>query len=116
MREWLNEVTLVGRVSGAPVSRDLPSGDAVVTLRLVVPRAPHRGSAALRKGKEGAAPKAQVDTIDIACWTKGSQRTALRLQDQAIVRVEGALHRRFFRAGGGAASRYEVEARSIRRA
>ena len=80
VREWLNEVTLVGRVSGAPVSRDLPSGDAVVTLRLVVPRAPHRGSAALRKG------------------------------------VEGALHRRFFRAGGGAASRYEVEARSIRRA
>ncbi|MCW2847203.1 MAG: hypothetical protein JWR90_1177 [Marmoricola sp.] len=35
-----NEVTLVGRMSAAPEHRDLPSGDALVTLRLVVARPP----------------------------------------------------------------------------
>ncbi len=94
-----NEVTLVGRVSAAPERRDLPSGDELVTLRVVVDRPPHKG--VTRRG---------VDVIDVACWTRRTQRTAAGLQADDQVRVEGALRRRFFATGGGRASRYEVEA------
>ena len=103
--EWANEVRLVGRVSGSGQERELPSGDEVVSLRVVVPRT-------------GRAPRksaASVDTIDVACWTTRVRRTALGLADGDVVQVEGALRRRFFRAGAAAVSRYEVEASSLRR-
>ena len=57
----------------------------------------------------------QVDVIDVACWSKRTQRSADRLATDDVVRVEGALRRRFFVAGGGRASRYEVEAERIAR-
>jgi single-strand DNA-binding protein len=98
-----NEVTLVGRVSAVPERRDLPSGDQLITLRLVVDRPPQK------KAHKGATRRA-VDVIDVACWTKRTQRTAAGLAPDDGVRVEGALRRRFFAAGGGRASRYEVEA------
>ncbi|WP_370893174.1 single-stranded DNA-binding protein [Janibacter sp. GXQ6167] len=101
----INEVRLVGRVAAEPQTRELPSGDQLVTWRLIVRRSK-------RKGEE----RAQVDTIDIACWTPAARKRALSLQTDQRVEVTGLLHRRFFRAGGGAASRYEVEARAIRRA
>jgi single-strand DNA-binding protein len=95
----VNTVTLVGRVSAAPDARDLPSGDRLVTLRVVVDRPPGRGST-----------KRAVDVIDVACWSKRTQRTATSLTPDDTVRVEGALRRRFFATGAGRASRYEVEA------
>jgi single-strand DNA-binding protein len=97
--DTLNSVTLVGRVSAAPESREMPSGDVLVSLRLVVDRPPDRSST-----------RRQVDVIDVACWSKRAQRTALSLAADDLVRVEGALRRRFFAAGGARASRYEVEA------
>ena len=109
---WVNEVHLVGRVSGAPEERALPSGDAVVLLRLVVPRSPVRRTAAGR----GAARGPSVDTIDVACWGSRARRSALRLHDGDAAEVSGSLHRRFFRAGGAAASRYEVAASTVARA
>ena len=102
-----NSVVLVGRVSAAAESRELPSGDEVATFRLVVDRPPTRTGAA-------SARRRAVDAIDIACWTARTRRNALRLRPDDTVRVEGALRRRFFRAGGAAASRYEVEAASVR--
>lgn len=105
----VNEVTLVGRVSVDPESRELPSGDTLVTFRLIVPR-PRR-----RRAAGGVGERSQVDVIDVACWSAASRRAALRLSQDQMIRVEGSLHRRFFRAGGGAASRYEVEARSIKK-
>ncbi|HET8766952.1 MAG TPA: single-stranded DNA-binding protein [Pedococcus sp.] len=103
--EWANEVRLVGRVSGSGQERELPSGDEVVSLRIVVPRT----------GRRARKSAASVDTIDVACWTTRVRRTALSLADGDVVQVEGALRRRFFRAGSGAASRYEVEATTVRR-
>jgi single-strand DNA-binding protein len=100
----VNSVTLVGRVSAAPDLRDLPSGDRLVTLRLVVDRPPERGST-----------KRVVDVIDVACWSKRTQRTASSLGPDDAVRVEGALRRRFFATGSGRASRYEVEAGRLAR-
>lgn len=103
----VNEVRLVGRVSGDPMSRDLPSGDTVVQLRVVVRRTgPQRA---------GARTTALVDTVDVACWSKGVQRRACRLGDGDVIEVTGALRRRFWRSPGGAASRYEVEAATVTR-
>jgi single-strand DNA-binding protein len=96
---FVNTVTLVGRVSAAPDQRDLPSGDRLVTLRVVVDRPPERGST-----------KRVVDVIDVACWSKRTQRTAMSLGPDDSLRVEGALRRRFFATGTGRTSRYEVEA------
>ena len=98
----VNEVIVGGRVSGSPEERELPSGDTVVQLRLVVPRSGSRSGA--------AAGGATVDTIDIACWTKVLQRKAVRLRPGDLVIVRGALRRRFWRSPAGPASRYEVEA------
>jgi single-strand DNA-binding protein len=117
--ESCNEVTLVGRVSAAPETRDLPSGDQLVTLRLVVDRPPPTPAqrkaqkSAQKKGEkkvEKGAPKRAVDVIDVACWTRRVQRTAASIGADDVIRVEGALRRRFFAAGGGTVSRYEVEA------
>lgn len=100
----LNEVTLLGRVSAPPETRELPSGDRLVTFRLVVDRPPEKGST-----------KRAVDVIDVACWAKRAQRSALTLGPDDLVRVEGSLRRRFFATGGGRASRYEVEAGRLTR-
>lgn len=103
--ESVNEVRLSGRVSGAPQERELPSGDPLVQLRVVVPRE----GESLRRGG------ARVDTIDVTCWSARARGVALRLSDGDAVELSGALRRRFFRAGGAASSRYDVEVRSIRR-
>lgn len=99
----VNEVVLTGRVSAAPESRELPSGAELVTFRVVVRRPPSKVSTVT------------VDTVDVACWSGRSRRTAARLEIDDRVEVGGALRRRFFRAGGGAQSRYEVEASTLRR-
>jgi len=102
-----NEVVLSGRISGSPEERELPSGDSVVQLRLVVPRTASRG----RAGGGGAT----VDTIDVSCWTKALQRKAVRLKPGDLVTIRGALRRRFWRSPGGPASRYDVEATGLDR-
>jgi len=105
----VNQVLLTGRLSGEPEARELPSGDTVVLLRVVVPRVE-------TSGRRAEAPSSRVDTIDVACWARAVQRRALRLGDGDPVRVAGALRRRFWGTPGGAASRYEVEATSVLRA
>lgn len=99
---WVNEVRLVGRLSALPDPRELPSGDVVVLLRLVVTRPPTQR-------------KQQVDTIDVACWTPMTRRAAARLNADDVVEVDGALRRRFYKAGAVTQSRYEVEAVRVRR-
>ncbi|GGK75862.1 single-stranded DNA-binding protein [Ornithinimicrobium pekingense] len=105
-----NEVHLVGRVSGEPAVRSMPSGDELVQLRVVVPRPVRRGET---RHQEGA--RTQVDTIDVACWQARVRRTAARLPDGQGVEVTGSLRRRFFATATGRASRYEVDAKSLRR-
>lgn len=103
--DYVNSVHLVGRVTATGEPRELPSGDIVLTLRVVVPREVVRRDTT-RPG---------VDTIDVACWTPAARRSAARCAVDDHVEVEGALRRRFFRAGGSVASRYEVEARRVSR-
>jgi single-strand DNA-binding protein len=107
-----NEVVLGGRVAAPAEERELPSGDRIATLRVVVPRTdPPRH----RKDAADAPRRAAVDTIDVVCWTATTRRTAMRLRSGDVVDVEGALRRRFFGGAGGRQSRYEVEARALRR-
>lgn len=108
-----NEVRLSGRLAAEAEERELPSGDRIVTLRVVVARAP----AATRRRQPAEGPRrATVDTIDVVCWTAATRRTALRLRADELVEVEGALRRRFFGGPSGRQSRYEVEASALRRA
>lgn len=101
----LNEVRLRGRLSADPEERTLPSGDVVVSFRVVVDRVPARTD---RRG-------ASVDTLDCAAFRAGVRRTVLRWEKGDVVEVAGALHRRFYAAGGARLSRHEVEVGSAAR-
>ncbi len=113
--EESSEVLLVGRVGASPVTKTLPSGDVLVTFRVVIRRPPRsRGG---RDGAGGHGP--QVDTLDCVAWRADVRRTAARWEAGDVVELRGALRRRFWRAAGGPVSRVEVEvvhARRVRRA
>ena len=104
-----NEVVLVGRVSGAPQERELPSGDALVSWRVVVDRP------APRRPPPAGTRATTIDTFDCVAWTAPVRRSARGLADGDVVALEGALRRRFWRAGAGATSRCEVEVAALRR-
>lgn len=107
-----NQVLLSGRLAAAPIERALPSGDTLVTWRLVVRRDP----AAVRASRAApAARTATVDTIECASTRPDVRRRAAGWSGGELLEVRGALRRRFFRAPGGATSRYEVEAVAARR-
>ena len=96
--EAVNEVRLVGRISAAPVERTLPSGDTVWTFRIVVPRPEQRGGS-----------RQAVDALECAVWAGRVRRSVAAWAVDDVVEVSGSVRRRFFRAGGAAASRVEVE-------
>lgn len=101
-----NEVRLVGRLSGAPEERVLPSGDRLWSFRVVVAREPPRG-------------RQSVDALECVAWSARVRRSVARWDDGDVVELTGALRRRFYRAGAATVSRVEVEAirgRLIRRA
>lgn len=111
-----NEVLLIGRLAAAPVRRELPSGDPLVSFRLVVERSP----AALRARRGPSTPTSRVptvDTLDCAAWRKDVQRSLTRATPGDVLEVHGSLRRRFWRTGTGtgAASRSEVEVTRVRR-
>ena len=108
--ESFNQVHLVGRVAAPPEERELPSGDVLLSWRLVVDRPPQR-PAARAQGRRTPT----VDTLDCAAWSARARRAARTLDTGDVVRVEGALRRRFWRGAGGAASRCEVEVEVVRR-
>ena len=105
MTDGNNRVHLAGRVSADPETRVLPSGDEVVSFRLVV----RRSAAAMRRSKQ------VVDTIECAAWSSAMRRTVSRLEAGAEVEVTGSLRRRFPRGGGGAISFVTVEVDSCKK-
>jgi single-strand DNA-binding protein len=101
----VNAVTLQGRLAAGPEPRELPSGDLLLTFRLVVDRPGSAGQT-----------RRQVDTIDCAAWSARVQRTVRSWAAGEAVCVEGHLRRRFRRTPTGATSRVEVEVTRARRA
>lgn len=109
-----NEVLLIGRLAADPVRREMPSGDPLVSFRLVVER-----SAAERRRRRGSGSSAAriptVDTLDCSAWRKDVQRLLARAVAGDVLEVHGSLRRRFWRGGAGPVSRSEVEVTRVRR-
>ena len=100
-----NVVRLRGRVSTAAEERELPSGTAMVTVRLSVAREPTPMTSGSRQGH---------DWVDCSVWGGRARRTVAGWRAGDVVEVEGALRRRFYRAGGATSTRLEVEILSAR--
>ena len=100
-----NEVVLRGRVAAPADERELPSGDTIVTARLIV----DRDASALGRSTQ------RVDTIDCVAWLRRVQRSMRSWEQGERVEVAGAIRRRFFRGATGPVSRVEVEIRSVTR-
>jgi len=91
--------------------KELPSGDQLVTWRLIVDRPPSR-----RPLPEGARETA-VDTLDCVAWPAGLRRSAVGWAAGDVISIEGAVRRRFWRLpAGGVSSRYEIEVVKAKRA
>jgi single-stranded DNA-binding protein len=101
--DYLNQVALVGRLSGEAKEKVLPSGSKVVEFRLIIER---------EKDRSGS--KQLVDTIDIAAWSAAGRKSALKLDENAWISVNGAIRRRFWQSPTGLASRWQVEASEIK--
>ena len=98
-----NDVLLRGRLSALAEVRTLPSGDALLTFRLVVRRPEPR-------------PRGQtVDVLTCITYDRSLQRRVALWQPGDVVEVEGALQRRFWRTGTGTASVCEVNCRGGRK-
>jgi single-strand DNA-binding protein len=98
-----NDVVLRGRMSAPAEIRTLPSGDPLLTFRLVVRR------------PEPRARGQSVDVLTCITYDRGLQRRAALWQPGDVVEVEGALQRRFWRTGSGTASVCEVNCRKGRK-
>ena len=104
--EHHNEVYLVGKLSGEPIERELPSGDVLLAWRLVVQRA----------AADRGLSKTAHDTLPCFTMRAGVRRSVASWNAGDLVEVEGVLRRRFWRTPSGAeASKCEVEARSVKR-
>jgi len=115
-----NHVVLRGRVAADPTCLVLPSGDPLVTFRLVVRRpdpTDHRGSPPRASQARGSQPRAaqSVDTLDCSAWRPRVRRSVLSWTAGDVVEVQGAVRRRFWRGPAGLQSRWEVEVESVQR-
>lgn len=104
-----NEVILVGRLAAPAQPRVLPSGDELVTFRLVV----SRPKGAARRVARPHAPS--VDTIDCVAWRADVRHRVAGWDPDDTVEIVGSLRRRFWRGTSGLGSRSEVEATRARR-
>ena len=96
-----NEVVLAGRLSGV-TEVTLPSGDEVVSFRVVVDRTDR-------------AARTKVDAVECSAWLASPRKRVLATSEGDWIEVTGELRRRFWRGDAGARSRVEVEVRTVRR-
>ncbi|MGW0803661.1 single-stranded DNA-binding protein [Nonomuraea sp. NPDC002799] len=92
-----NEVSLVGRLSGAVEELDLPSGDTVTKWRIIVRRRRHRRGAAL------------TDSIPCVTFDPETAAVVRRLKPRDYIEVTGAFRCRVFGPTAAKIWRYEVE-------
>jgi single-strand DNA-binding protein len=100
-----NDVVLCGRLAAPAEQRELPSGDVLLTARIIV----DRDQSAQAKSRQ------RVDTIDCVAWQPRVHRTMRSWQSGDVVQIDGALRRRFYRGPAGAVSRTEVEVLKAKR-
>ncbi len=102
-----NEVRLVGRLTGEPAVVELPSGDALVTFRVSIPRGTTSTGPQPSSGR-------RVDSVPCTAWSPRLRRSILTWRAGDLVEVSGAVRCRFYQAGGATRSRVEVEATAAR--
>ncbi len=100
-----NKVHLIGRLSGRQ-ARTLPSGDDVLTFRVIVDRP---------KRDRGPSGRVRVDALECSVWQASLARRIESWEEGDVIEVAGVLRRRFWRGGAGANSRIEVEVKTARR-
>ena len=100
-----NAVELRGRVSSAPLERELPSGTVIASFRISIPRA---------KTAMTAGSTQSVDWVDCTAWSARCRRSVAGWAVGDEVEVTGALRRRFLRGGEGPSTRLEVEVLAAR--
>lgn len=98
--EHVNEIVLVGRLSGEPEWRPLPAEGRVVVWRLVVD---HQGA---------RSPQDAIDTIRCVTYDPAIQEGVCDWSHGDVIEVRGSLRHRFWRAPTGPRGLYEVEAAS----
>jgi single-strand DNA-binding protein len=101
-----NEVRLVGRVAADPRPLKLPSGDELLTFRLIVYRTPQR---------KRSRPGPPQDTLACSVWSAAVQRTVARWRSGDIVEVTGAVRRRFLKTTASPMSVHDIEVLEGRR-
>jgi single-strand DNA-binding protein len=98
--EHVNEIVLLGRLSGEPEWRALPGEDQVAVWRLIVE---HRGA---------RSPQDAIDTIRCVAYDPAVQTGVRAWSHGDLIEVRGALRHRFWRGPTGPRGVYEVEAAS----
>jgi single-strand DNA-binding protein len=98
--EHVNEIVLVGRLSGEPEWRALSDDRQVAVWRLIVE---HRDA---RSSQDG------IDTIRCVSYDPTIQAGIRRWSHGDVIEVHGALRHRFWRGPTGPRGLYEVEAAS----
>lgn len=95
----VNEIILVGRLSGAPECKPLPGGGQVAVWRLIV------------EHRDARSPQDAIDTIRCVTYDPSVQEGVRDWRHGDVIEVRGALRHRFWRGpDGGPRGLYEVEA------
>lgn len=100
-----SEAVLVGRL-GAVAEKTMPSGDTMLSFRVVVDREPR---------DRGPSGRVLVDAIECSLWRAHLIKRVRKIPVDSLVEVSGPLRRRFFRSGQGFQSMMDVEVRGLRR-
>jgi single-stranded DNA-binding protein len=96
--EHVNEIVLVGRLSGEPEWRALSDEREVAVWRLIV------------EHRDARSPQDAIDTIRCVSYDPAVQAGVRGWSHGDVIEVRGALRHRFWRAPTGPRGLYEVEA------
>ncbi len=99
--EHVNEIVLVGRLSGVPEWKALTGDEQVAVWRLIVE---HRNA---------RSPQDAIDTIRCVTYDAAVQEDVRGWGHGDVIEVRGALRHRFWRASSGPRGLYEVEAAHV---
>ncbi|MGH3374520.1 MAG: single-stranded DNA-binding protein [Actinoallomurus sp.] len=99
--EHVNEIVLVGRLSGEPEWRALSDDREVAVWRLIV------------EHQDARSPQDGIDTIRCVSYDPTIQATVRTWAHGDVIEVRGALRHRFWRSPTGPRGLYEVEAANV---
>lgn len=95
-----NYVFLRGRLATEAEEKELPSGDLMTVFRLTVSRP--------------AGDRVRVDSLECVTTRARARKALTRARPGDELEVQGSLRRRFWRSPAGPASRYSVDAETVR--